>query len=154
MSRKRGDPGLVRRWLRFNTVGGLGVIVQLSVLAIARDGAGLHYLAATAIAVEAAILHNFLWHERWTWADRTNGGRLAGRLSRLLRFHLSNGVFPLTANIALMRVFAGWLRLHYLPANVLAIAACSAANFLAGDLFVFRRGYAGASGELQHQASE
>ena len=31
---------------------------------------GVHYLVATAIGVEAAILTNFLWHDRWTWRDR------------------------------------------------------------------------------------
>ncbi len=31
---------------------------------------GPHYLVATALAVEMAVLHNFFWHRRWTWADR------------------------------------------------------------------------------------
>ena len=70
------------RFWRFNAVGVLGFAVQLAVLALLVHG-GVHYLAATAIAVEAAILHNFLWHERWTWADRPGRGR--ARAGRLLR---------------------------------------------------------------------
>ena len=66
---------LLRRWLAFNGVGAIGVAVQLAVLAVLVRGAGLHTLIATAIAVEAAILHNFLWHERWTWADRASSGQ-------------------------------------------------------------------------------
>jgi putative flippase GtrA len=34
------------------------------------------YLAATALAVEAAVVHNFFWHERFTWADRIKSDRI------------------------------------------------------------------------------
>ena len=40
------------------------------------------------LAVEAAILHNFLWHERWTWSDRAAAGR---RLDRLAAFQRHRG---------------------------------------------------------------
>ena len=56
-------------FLKFNVVGAIGIGVQLAALTLLRDGVGLHYLLATAIAVEAAILHNFLWHMRWTWRE-------------------------------------------------------------------------------------
>jgi putative flippase GtrA len=60
---------LFTRWAAFNAVGLAGVAVQLACLALLVH-AGSHYLAATALAVEAAVLHNFLWHQRWTWRDR------------------------------------------------------------------------------------
>jgi len=50
---------LLIRWLKFNAVGALGVGVQLGTLAALTNGVGLDYLAATALAVEAAVLHNF-----------------------------------------------------------------------------------------------
>lgn len=37
--------------------------VQLAVLAWLVRSLQMHYLPATAIAVEAAVLHNFFWHE-------------------------------------------------------------------------------------------
>ena len=52
--------------------------------------ARLHYLVATAIAVEAAVLHNFCWHQRWTWRDRRAASRTTA-VRRLGRFHLLNG---------------------------------------------------------------
>ena len=61
-----GTTSLRRRWLAFNGVGLLGVGVQLGLVALLTHAAGLHYLLATAIAVEAAVLHNFIWHQRWT----------------------------------------------------------------------------------------
>jgi putative flippase GtrA len=57
------------RWLKFNLVGGIGIAVQLLTLVALKNGLHLDYLIATALAVETAVLHNFLWHERFTWAD-------------------------------------------------------------------------------------
>jgi len=123
--------------LRFYAVGAVGIVVQLAALAIFKSGFGLGYLAATALAVEAAILHNFFWHERWTWADRTRS-LPAGRAGRLVRFHLTNGAVSILGNLALMQALAGRLHVPYLAANAIAIALCSLLNFLAADRLVFR----------------
>ncbi len=67
--RKTADRSIVR-WLKFNLVGGIGFAVQLGALAFFRSVLQLDYLQATALAVETAVIHNFLWHERFTWIDR------------------------------------------------------------------------------------
>lgn len=132
-------PLLLRRWLKFNAVGAIGILVQLLTLALLAGPLHIYYLLATALAVETAVLHNFVWHERWTWKDRSLGhARLALLLSRLLRFHLSNGLVSILSNLLFMRLLVGQFHLHYLPANLLSIAACSLLNFFLSDLFVFR----------------
>jgi putative flippase GtrA len=125
----------VIRWLKFNTVGAMGVAVQLAALAVLKSGLHVNYLLATAAAVELALLHNFVWHERWTWRDRG----AAGRAGRLVRFHLGNGLLSIAVNLLLMRILVGRLHWPYLAANVAAIAAGSVINFFLGDLLVFRR---------------
>lgn len=55
------------QFVRFNAVGILGAAVQLAALRIGTRVIGIHYLAATVLAVEIALLHNFAWHEIWTW---------------------------------------------------------------------------------------
>jgi putative flippase GtrA len=125
---------VLRHWIRFNAVGIIGFAVQLLVL----TGLlllGLHYLPATVIAVEAAILQNFLWHERWTWRDRQFGGTC--RVERLWRFHLLNGVVSVLGNLALMRLLVGELGMAALPANLLAVLVCSTVNFAAGNALVW-----------------
>ncbi len=130
---------LAGRWLKFSTVGGMGIVVQLAALAALKSALGLHYLTATAVAVELAVLHNFAWHERWTWMERTQGNRnLRPVAGRLFRFNLTTGLISIAANVVLMRLLAGQLHLHYLVANILAIAICSLANFLASEFLVFR----------------
>jgi putative flippase GtrA len=128
---------VLRRWLKFNSVGAMGIGVQLAALTLLAGQLGLHYMAATALAVEAAILHNFLWHERWTWADRFAGKR-TGSWRRLMHFNLTTGAVSILGNLLFMRLFVGTLGMHFLVANVTTIAACSVLNFLVSDRLVFQ----------------
>src|SRR5205823_4617028 len=127
----------LRHWFKFNTVGVIGIFVQLGMLAALKAIFHMHYLVATALAVETAVLHNFMWHHRWTWIDRKNVNP-AGVLLRLLRFNLTTGALSILGNLVLMRLWVGQLRLHYLVANLLTIAICSLLNFLVSERCVFR----------------
>lgn len=126
----------LRRWLKFNAVGIVGVAVQAGALTLLVNASPLHYLLATAIAVEAAVLHNFCWHWKWTWADRP-GVAHGGVWGRLLRFHLTNGLFSMAGNLVFMRLLVGTVRLDPLVANLVSIALCSLINFLLADRIVF-----------------
>jgi putative flippase GtrA len=126
------------RWMKFNAVGGIGIAVQLGALAVFRSWLKLDYLWATALAVEIAVIHNFLWHERFTWADRPATHRLQS-LIRLVKFNASNGAVSIVGNLLLMRLLVGELKFKYFASNVFAIFLCSMVNFLLGDRFVFER---------------
>jgi dolichol-phosphate mannosyltransferase len=132
-----GRASRIGRFLVFNCVGALGIVVQLAGLWLLVRLAGLGYLAATVLATELAVLHNFAWHRLWTWRDRR--ASLAGWVLRLWRFHLANGAVSVVGNALLMAALVGWLKVPYLPANLVAIVVCSGANFLAADDYVFRQ---------------
>ena len=122
------------RWIKFNTVGAMGMAVQLTALALLNDWTGGHYLLASTAAVELALLHNFLWHLRFTWADRRGSSAVVGQF---VRFHLANGMVSMVGNVALMRVLVGNAHLPLLVANGMAIVCCSIVNFCLGDLWAF-----------------
>ncbi len=124
------------RWLRFNTVGLMGVAVQIISLFCLRSSLKIHYLPATALAVEAAILHNFLWHERWTWLPSTQSTR-RGVWGRLLRFNLTVGTVSILQNLFLMKLLVAELEFHYLFASLISITTCSLLNYFFSDWFVF-----------------
>lgn len=126
----------VRRFLKYNVVGAMGLAVKFSVL-VGVKTAGLGYMAATAIAVEAALLHNFGWHLRWTWRDRSAALSLRQVLLRLLRFHLATGVVAMTVNLAVMRLLVERLGMHYFAANLVATAFAGLANFLLNEFLTF-----------------
>ncbi len=134
MTRRDGWRTTGIRWLKFNTVGAMGIVVQLLALAALKSGLHLDYLLATGLAVEAAVLHNFVWHERFTWVDRGTAGSVG---FRLLKFNVTTGAFSILGNLLLMGLLVGAGHVNYLLANVITIAVCSVANFLTSDRFVF-----------------
>ena len=123
------------RWLRFNVVGLGGILVQLLIL-MGLQRLGAHYLVAVPMAVEGAIAHNFLWHERWTWKDRPSV-EPRERMARLFRFHLGNGLVSLVGNLLIVAILSGF-GIPPLASAPIAILLCSLINFLLGNNFVFR----------------
>jgi putative flippase GtrA len=124
---------LLLRLIRFASVGSMGMGVQVAVLSALTSLAGLHYLLATALAVEAAIVHNFLWHERWTWGDRAR----RERLRRLLLFQGTTGVVSIAGNLVFMGIFVGGLSMHPLAGNLASVACCAGLNFVLNHKLIF-----------------
>jgi putative flippase GtrA len=122
------------RWGKFNLVGAMGMVVQLSALALLTRLTDGHYLCAAAAAVELALMHNFVWHLHYTWRDRRDEST---RLTQFVRFHLSNGMISMVGNLLLMRMLVDKVRMPVLAANVVAILCCSVANFCLGNNWTF-----------------
>jgi putative flippase GtrA len=142
-----GAPSTLVRWFKFNFVGGIGIAVQFAALFLLKSVLHFDYMFATALAVEAAVVHNFVWHEQFTWVDRTPmsrttdgaGSRWRRSLPRFLRFNLTTGAVSILGNLALMKVMVGQGHMNYLLANLIAIGLCSLANFLVSNEWVFER---------------
>jgi putative flippase GtrA len=131
----------------------MGFVVQLVALQALSMLAGLHYTLAVVLAVEAAIVHNFVWHERWTWRDRPAASRGA-RVDRLVRFNLASGAVSLAGNVVFTMVFVELAGLPVLVANVAGITCLTAINFFVADRLAFvPAGEKGNPGRLERRAA-
>lgn len=124
------------RWLKFNAVGAMGLVVQLLALALLLRVLEFHYIWATVLAVETAVVHNFFWHWAWTWADRRRSG-VNQMAAALLRFNLSNGAISLFGTVLCTGVLTGIFKLNPLLANVLSLGPCCVINYLVSDRLIF-----------------
>jgi putative flippase GtrA len=125
------------RILAFNAVGVVGFAVQIGALWLLVHVGAVPSVPAAAIAVEAAILHNFVCHWCWTWSDRVAGPHEF--LLRLVRFNATNGAVSLVVNVVLMALLQQALGVHYLVASLVGVLCSSVANFMLGDRVVFAR---------------
>jgi putative flippase GtrA len=121
------------RFGRFSLVGLLGAALQLILISALTKRVHLDPIVATPISVEIVILHNFLWHERFTWPDR----RTRHFATRLWRFQAGNGLVSLVGNTFLMHCFVDLLKAPPTLSAAAAIALCSIANFLIADRWVY-----------------
>jgi dolichol-phosphate mannosyltransferase len=128
---------LESEFVRFCAVGASGYAVNLAVYA-ALLAAGLHYLAAAAVAFLVAAGSNYLWNRTWTF--RTPGAPVLGQSARALVVStLSLGANQLFL-FALVSAGAG-----HLAGQAVAVVLTTPFSFAANKLWAF----AGAGGELQ-----
>ena len=122
------------QWIRFNLVGVMGFLLQTLALWILVRLAGLSASVAITIAVLAAVSHNFVWHERFTWPNRPR----EQRFNRWLAFQVSTGVVSVLTNLGITMIVMTATGLAVVPANIIAVALASFANFWINDRLIFR----------------
>ena len=127
---------MISRFGLFSLVGALGALVQVTMFGVLVKGMHWPPIAAMPVAVELAVLHNFLWHERFTWRDRTLT-RARQRLVRFWRFHLANGLVSVAGNTGLAWCLVEGLGLPALWSAGIAIAVCAPVNYFSADRWVF-----------------
>ena len=135
------------RFFRFSMAGAAGFAVQMAVVWLLANWADLNYLASTAIAVEAAIVINYFWHEAYTWRDRVPGCRGAGvqgcegaavRFVRFGRFNALTALTSIVGSLVITGVLVESFSLSPIFANVISVIVLSVINFIGADTLVFR----------------
>lgn len=124
------DTITVNRLLKFILVGLSGLLVNSGVLYIGHEIGQLPLVVASALAVETAIVNNFLWNNLWTYSQRHFATR------RFLKFNLVS-LSGLVLTVAMLHAFVQWLGLHYLLANALAVGVTTGWNFVANSLWTW-----------------
>jgi len=119
------------RLLKFGAVGVTGVIINTTILYVLSRWVGVPLLLSSAIGVELAIVSNFIWNNRWTFACRNRS------LARFVKFNVASLV-GLTVNVT-----AVWgltrAGLYFLIANLVGIGIGVAVNYAGSVVWVWRR---------------
>ena len=133
------------RFIKFGLVGASGTVVNIAVLYLAQEHL-LRHIAdfhsrlnySIALAITVATISNFYWNRRLTWRDR---GRGVPHSVLVLFFKY---VTAAALSIVIQSLLTKWLalHLHYLIANLIAIALASVVNFVANDRLTFSRHHA------------
>jgi archaetidylinositol phosphate synthase len=129
---------VTRRPLAFFAVAAGGFLIQTTIVAVLTRRPWIPAELATAIGVELAVLHNFLWHERLTWADRLTGA--PARIRRFVAYQLATGSTSLAGNVLVVSIAVHAFGMDATIASVLAVVAMSLANYAIADRWVFGRG--------------
>jgi dolichol-phosphate mannosyltransferase len=121
-------------WLqlgRFAVVGASGYAINLTVFA-AVIAAGADYRVAATAAFALALVNNFAWNRRWTFAGA--GGKAHAQAGRFLI--VSAGAFLLS--LVVLDSLIRW-GAPKVPAEAAAVIAVTPLSFLANKLWSFRQ---------------
>jgi dolichol-phosphate mannosyltransferase len=119
------------RFIRFSLVGFSGVFVDMAIFYLLSDPTTLAWgvTRSKIIAAEVAIINNFLWNDRWTFGDLSQGqNQWQQRLKRFLKFNLIC-LAGLILNVLLLNFFFNVLHINRYIANLIAIAIVTVWNF-------------------------
>jgi putative flippase GtrA len=122
-------------WLelaKFCAVGGSGYVVNLGVFALCVEVLGIHHLVAATCAFLVAVLNNFWWNRRWTFAG-ARGGRAGFQAARFVAVSVVTFLVALTI-LELLVTLAG---VSELPAQAISIAVSTPLNFIGNKLWSF-----------------
>jgi dolichol-phosphate mannosyltransferase len=127
------------RFVRFAAVGTLGVVVNTLVLLMLREHAGWPYLLASALAIETAIMHNFILNDLWTFRDHIRRGEstIWRRFGRFQTVSLGGTV----VNLAVLWLLHGLLGFPLLASNLVGIGGAVLYNYAANKLWTWQVGH-------------
>ena len=121
----------IGRFIRFGLVGLSGVFVDMTLLYLLSDPTTLGWplTRSKIVAAEIAIVNNFLWNDRWTFADIASEQReWRQRLKRFLKFNIIC-LAGLLLNVVVLNLVFNFLNLNRYVANLIAIAFATIWNF-------------------------
>ena len=117
-------------------MGASGFGVNVGLLALFVEVAGMHKVWAQIPSYQISILTNFMFNEFWTFSDRRTPG-LRSFLIRAIKFNLVSqvgwginlGVYYLALNLA---------GIYYIVSQIIAIAVATMWNFLSNVIWTWR----------------
>jgi putative flippase GtrA len=123
---------LAARFAAFTLVGGLCLGLNTFALWALTSGAGLHYLASTALAFVLITPLGFLLNKLLTFRTRREYAKV-----ELPRYFAAMAA-SFTANLALMYLLVSVLGVWYLASSLLVALTLVIVNFLTSDRWSFR----------------
>ena len=113
-----------------------GVLVNAGLLYLLTEKAGLLYLKSSLVAIECAIINNFLWNYFWTWGDRASTSK-RHFFRALAKFNISSGIVAFVVNWGLLILFTEVFGIPYQLSNLMGIAVGTVVNFTTSHFWSF-----------------
>jgi dolichol-phosphate mannosyltransferase len=129
--------GELFRFLKFCVVGASGVGVNLGLLWLLTEKAGLFYLVSAVISIEVSIISNFLLNNFFTFTDRRRQG-IQAFFKHLLRFNTVS-LAGVGINLGTLWLLTSAMGIYYLISNCVGIALATLWNYLVNNWWTWDR---------------
>jgi dolichol-phosphate mannosyltransferase len=133
LMRRKGE---LVRLLKFIAVGLSGVVVNMGILWLLTELAGLAYYISSLIGIEASIISNFLLNDFVTFADRRSG-KTGSFILRFLKFNLTCGTGA-AIQYGILLLLTSVAGLNYLLSNFIGIVVAFLWNYMLSTFWTWK----------------
>ena len=123
----------ISQGIRFAVVGGIGTLVNLSILYILTDIYGILYLISETFAFIAAVIHNYIWNKVFTFHEDFKE-KVVGKG---VKFTIIC-IIALIVNLLVLFILVEYFEIFYLLAEIGAICVAFFINFFGNRFWTFR----------------
>ena len=123
----------INQGIRFALVGGVGTLVNLSLLYILTDVYGLLYLISEAFAFTVSIIHNYFWNKSFTFEEDIK----EKVIGKGVKFSIVC-IIALSVNLIVLFILVEFFGIFYLLAEIGAICVAFFVNFFGNRFWTFR----------------
>ncbi len=113
-------------------------MVNTGVLYLMKGVLGIPLIPASMIAIELAIVHNFIWHRNWTWKKRI-ADKPEPFFKQLLVYNTATGLVDILVNVSLLWILTTFFGVYYLIANVIGMIMGPVIKFWLNEKVIFRK---------------
>ena len=113
---------------RFFLVGLFTAGIQMGLLWLFVDAAGINYLIGATVAIEITIILSYVFNNAWTFRASQNTG-LTEYLSGLFKTNLVRGT-AIPIQLGVLYALVEWVSIMYLVANAVAILLSGLYRFI------------------------
>ncbi|MFA5416790.1 MAG: glycosyltransferase family 2 protein [Methanoregula sp.] len=117
-----------KRVFKFGLVGISGILVNLGILYLLVEFFLINKDFASAIAIEVAILNNFIWNDLWTFPSEESR-KVSNKWHRLVAFNVVSAGGALI-NIGIFIILTNWFTVYYMTAQFIGILIGFIWNFM------------------------
>jgi len=121
------------RLIKFGIVGTSGIFINQGILILCVKYFNIDYRIGSLIAIETAIISNFLLNYHWTWNDRKSKKFVA-----FIKFNISSFITAFFLNWITLVFLTEVMNIQYWISNLAGIAVAAAVNFLISNFLIFK----------------
>ena len=123
---------VIKEFVKFGIIGGIGTLVNIAILYLLTEKAGVYYLISAIFSFIVAVSGNFILNKIWTFKESVK--LEIGK--KYLQFGLV-GISALLVNLFFLYVFTEIFGIYYIISQILAIGIALIINFLGNKIWTF-----------------
>lgn len=125
---------VILEFFKFSLVGGIGTLVNIAILYLLTEKAGVYYIISAIFSFIVAMTNNFILNKIWTFKEKIKLD--VGK--KYLQFGLVS-ITALIVNLFFLYIFTEFLGIYYIISQILAIGIALIINFLGNKIWTFAK---------------